>query len=48
MKQKEIDVAAVHVRFFLAGVAVLFDANFHELEEMVERALNEIEESNLE
>jgi hypothetical protein len=43
MKQKEIEVAAVHLRFFLVGLAFNFDANFHELEEITKRALLEME-----
>jgi len=45
MNQKEIEVAAVHMRFFLAGLALNFNANFHELEEITKRALLEIGQS---
>lgn len=43
MKQKEIEVAAFYMRFFLVGLAFNFKANFHELEEITQRALLEIE-----
>ncbi len=43
MKQMEIEAAAVHMRLFLVGLALNFDANFHELEEIAKRALLEIE-----
>ncbi len=42
MNQKEIEAAAVMMRIFLAGLAFNFDANFHELEEVTNRALLEI------
>lgn len=43
MKQKEIEAAAIMMRIFLAGLALNFDANCHELEEITKRALLEIE-----
>ena len=43
MNQKEIEAAAIHMRIFLAGLALNFDANFHELQEITKRALLEIE-----
>ena len=43
MKQREIEFAAVYARMFLAGLALNFDANFHELEEITKKALLEIE-----
>lgn len=43
MKQKEIEAAAIMMRIFLAGLALNFDANYHELEEITKRALLEIE-----
>ncbi len=42
MKQREIEAAAVHLRLCLAGIAVSFDASFHELEEITKRALLEV------
>jgi hypothetical protein len=46
LKQKEIDGAAIMMRIFLSGLAVNFDANFHELEEIAKRALLEIEQED--
>lgn len=43
MKQKEIEAAAIMMRIFLVGMALNFDANFHELEEITQRALANIE-----
>lgn len=43
LKQKEIEAAALCMRIFLAGLALNFDANFHELEEITRRALGAIE-----
>ena len=43
MKQKEIEAAAVAMQIFLAGLALTFDANFHELEEISDRALLRVE-----
>jgi len=45
MNQKEIDVAAVLMRIFLSGLALNFNADFHELEEIVKRALLQVEEA---
>ena len=45
MNQKEIDVAAVLMRIFLSGLALNFNANFHELEEIAKRSLLQIEEA---
>jgi hypothetical protein len=42
MKQKEIEMATAYIRLFLAGLALNFNANFHELEEITKRALLEI------
>ena len=42
MNQKEIEAAAICMRIFLAGLALNFDANFHELQEITKRALLEI------
>jgi hypothetical protein len=39
LNQKEIDTAAMCLQIFLAGLALNFDANFHELEEVTQRAL---------
>ena len=43
MKQKEIEAAAIMMRIFLTGLAINFDADFHELEKIAKRALLEIE-----
>jgi hypothetical protein len=43
LNQKQIEAAAVMMRIFLSGLALNFDANFHELEEVTKRALVEIE-----
>jgi hypothetical protein len=43
LKQKEIEAAAIMMRIFLAGLALNFDADFHELEEITKRALLEID-----
>ena len=43
MKQKEIEAAVITMRIFLAGLTFSFDADFHELEEITQRALLEIE-----
>ena len=43
MKQKEIEATALCTRTFLAGLALNFDANFHELEEITRRALGAAE-----
>ena len=43
MKQKEIEAAAIMMRIFLTGLAINFDADFHELEEITKRALLEVE-----
>ncbi len=43
MRQKELEAAAVHMRIFLVGLGISFDANFHDLEEITKRALLEIE-----
>ncbi len=45
MNQKEIEAAVVCMRIFLTGLAVNFDADFHELEEIAKRAVFEIENS---
>jgi hypothetical protein len=42
MNQKEIEIASVHMRLFLAGLVLNFNANFHELEEITKRDLLEI------
>jgi hypothetical protein len=39
LNQKEIDAATIMMRIFLAGLALNFDADFHELEEIAKRAL---------
>ena len=43
MDQKELEVVAMAIRIFLAGLASNFDADFHELEEITKRALLEVE-----
>jgi hypothetical protein len=43
LKQKEIEAAAIMMRIFLTGLAINFDADFHELEEITKRALLEVE-----
>jgi len=43
LKQKEIEAAAIMMRVFLAGLALNFNANFHELEEITKRALLQVE-----
>ena len=43
MNQKEIDATAIIMRIFLAGLALNFDADFHEFEEITRRALLEME-----
>ena len=45
MNQKEIDVAAVLMQIFLTGIALNFNADFHELEEIAKRALLQVEEA---
>jgi len=42
LNQKQIEAAAMHMRLFLVGLSFAFDANFHELEEVVKRAMFEI------
>jgi hypothetical protein len=43
LNQKEIEAAAIMMRIFLAGLALNFDADFHELEEITKRALLQVE-----
>ena len=43
MKQKEIYSAVVAMQIFLSGLTFIFDANFHELKEITDRVLGEIE-----
>jgi hypothetical protein len=43
LNQKEIEAAAIMMRIFLAGLALNFDADFHELEEITKKALLEVE-----
>ena len=43
MNQKEIQAAAINMRLFLVGLALNFNANFHELQEITNRALLEVE-----
>ncbi len=46
MKESEIQAAAICTRIFLAGIALNFDSNFHELEEITKRALLEIDQGH--
>jgi len=41
--QREIELATVYMQMFLAGLALNFGANFHELEEITKRALFQVE-----
>jgi hypothetical protein len=43
LNHKQIEAAAVMVRIFLVGLALNFDANYHELEEIAKRALLQVE-----
>jgi len=43
LKQKEIDASVLAMQIFLTGLAFNFNANFHELKEIIDRALGEIE-----
>jgi hypothetical protein len=43
MKQREIELATVYMQMFLAGLALNFGANFHELEEITKHALFQVE-----
>ncbi|MBE3116951.1 hypothetical protein IMZ68_07075 [Candidatus Bathyarchaeota archaeon] len=44
MNQKEIEAAVVvAMRIFLSGLSFTFDADFHELEKITERALGAVE-----
>jgi hypothetical protein len=43
VNQKRIEASAVVLRIFLTGLALNFDANYHELEEIAKRALLEVE-----
>ena len=43
MNHKEIEAAAIMVRIFFTGLAINFDADYHELEEISKRALLKIE-----
>jgi hypothetical protein len=43
LRQKEIEAASIMMRIFLAGLALNFDADFHELEEISRRALGAVE-----
>jgi len=38
LEQKEIKAASIMMRIFLAGLALNFDADFYELEEITKRA----------
>ena len=38
-----MEAAAIMMRIFLAGLALNFDADFHELEEITRRALDAVE-----
>lgn len=43
MNHKEIEAAAIMMRIFLSGLSFNFEANYHELQEITQRALLEIE-----
>jgi hypothetical protein len=43
VNHKEIEAAAIMTRIFLTGLALNFNANYHELEEISKRALLKIE-----
>ena len=43
MNQKELEAAAIMMRIFLVGLALNFDSDFHELEEITKRALGAVE-----
>jgi hypothetical protein len=43
LKQKEIEAASIMMQVFLTGLALNFNANYHELEEISKRALLEIQ-----
>ncbi len=43
MNQREIELATVYMQMFLAGLALNFSANYHELEEITKRALLQVE-----
>jgi hypothetical protein len=43
LNQTEIEAGAVIMRIFLIGLAINFDANFHELKEITKRALLEVQ-----
>jgi hypothetical protein len=44
LNRKQIDTAAVILRIVLSGLALNFDADFHELEEITKHALLKIEQ----
>jgi hypothetical protein len=46
MDQKQLEAAAILTRIFLAGLTLNFDADFHELEEITQRALLQIEQED--
>ncbi len=46
LNQKQIDAAAVILQIVLSGLALNFDADFHELEEITKRALLQIEQED--
>ena len=43
MNQKQIEAGVSMMRIFLTGLVFNFDANFHELKEIIDRALGDIE-----
>lgn len=43
MNQKQIEAGVSMMRIFLIGLVFNFNANFHELKEIADRALGEIE-----
>jgi hypothetical protein len=46
LNQKQIEASAVMLQVFLSGLALNFDSDFHELEEITKRALLQIEQED--
>jgi hypothetical protein len=46
LDQKQIEACAVMLRIFLLGLALNFNSDFHELEEITKRALLQIEQED--
>jgi len=43
LNQKELDAAASAMQAFLFKLALIYNSNFHELKEITDRALGEVE-----